>query len=159
MQWLYASWQEVHRSDAVCEWYKYLDRVITNRMTIKSGKRPVFLNLIQVRFPAAAVQSILHRLSGVCMVLVLPYVIYLFGLSLESEQGFASVTSILTSIPVKLVSALLVWALVHHLFAGVRYLLIDLEIGIEREAARRSAWAVMVGAVAVAAGYLLGILL
>lgn len=127
-------------------------------MTIKPGNRPVFLNLIQVRFPAAAIQSILHRLSGLCMVLALPYVIWLFGLSLESAEGFASVQTTLSATPARLLSAVLVWGLAHHLFAGIRYLLIDFEIGLEREAARRSAWLVMIAGAAVAAGYL-GLLL
>ena len=118
-------------------------------MIIKPDKRPVFLNLFKIGFPVTAVQSIMHRVFGVCMVFALPFTIYLFGLSLESSEGFERVGDILSCTLTKLIAAALVWGLAHHFFAGVRFLLIDIEIGITRESARFSSWLVIAAGVVV----------
>ena len=106
--------------------------------------RPVFLNLFRIRQSIMAIQSIMHRISGVLMVLMLPLVIYLFDLSLQSPQGFDQVKEFLASPFVQILAAIPVWALAHHIFAGVRYLLLDVEWGICRDNARKSAWLVNV---------------
>ena len=108
--------------------------------------RPVFLNLFQFRFPIAAIMSVGHRASGILMVLVLPFLIYLLDISLQDEQGFAAARDILQHGLVKLILFLLLWALLHHLLAGIRYLLIDFEIGVDKQSGRQSATAVMVAA-------------
>ena len=113
--------------------------------------RPVFLNLFKIHFPVAAVVSILHRFSGVLLSVLTPLFIYLFGLSIQGEESFLSVVSLLTSMPGKLVAALLVWIFAHHFLAGVRFLLLDIDIGLSKSSAAQSAWLVHIGAVAVAA--------
>lgn len=116
-----------------------------------NGKHPPrYLNLLQIRQPVTAVTSILHRVSGVWLFLCTPWVIYLLQLSLSSEQGFERSRYLLTLFPVKLVLGITLWAAVHHLFAGIRFLLLDIDVGIELAAARRSAWGVNVGALVVA---------
>jgi succinate dehydrogenase / fumarate reductase cytochrome b subunit len=103
---------------------------------------PVFLNLLRIRFPVGAVTSIAHRLSGLLLFLSFPVLVYWLDLSLRDPVGYADAREWLDCIWVRLASVVIVWSLVHHLFAGLRFLLIDLGLGVERTAARRSAWAV-----------------
>ena len=103
---------------------------------------PVFLNLLRIRFPVGAVTSIAHRLSGLLLFLSLPVLVYWLDLSLRDPVGYADAREWLDCIWVRLASVVIVWSLVHHLFAGLRFLLIDLGLGVERATARRSAWAV-----------------
>ena len=111
--------------------------------------RPVFLDLRKIRMPVMAVVSILHRISGVGMVLLIPLLVYLFDLSLRNEQAFQTVLDLLASTPARLIGVLLIWMLVHHFFAGVRFLLLDMDRGVEKSVARKSAWAVHAAAAVV----------
>ncbi len=103
-------------------------------------QRPVFLNLFLIRFPMAAIISVAHRASGILMVLLLPAIVYLLDISLASEEGFQLVHSLLGHKLVKLVMILLSWALLHHLFAGIRYLFLDFDMGVELATSRITAW-------------------
>lgn len=105
--------------------------------------RPVYLDLRRIKMPVTAVVSILHRISGVLMFLALPWSIYLLDRSLTSAAGFAEVGAIFDSPVGKIISFALLWSLLHHAAAGVRFLLLDLDIGIQIDAARRSARAVI----------------
>jgi succinate dehydrogenase / fumarate reductase cytochrome b subunit len=111
--------------------------------------RPVFLDLWRIKLPATGIVSILHRISGVLMVLAIPAAAVLFHEALSGPDGFAAAAGLLASWPVRLALLVLAWGLLHHLFAGVRYLLLDLGIGLERAAARQSAWTAIIAAVAV----------
>ncbi len=122
-----------------------------------SNQRPVYLNLMQIRLPVPGVMSIGHRISGVAMILSIPYFVYLFGLSLSGPEGFAAAQASMQGIPVRLLLFLLAWGLMHHLLAGIRYLLLDVDVGVEKEPARASAWAVMIAAPVITA--LLGVML
>jgi succinate dehydrogenase / fumarate reductase cytochrome b subunit len=106
-------------------------------------KQPIYLNLLEIRLPVGGVVSILHRVSGVVLVLALPAVLFLLDLSLQSEQQYQTVTALLATPAMQAAGVVLVWFLAHHLLAGVRHLLLDLDIGIDRDAARRSAWATL----------------
>ena len=111
---------------------------------------PVFLNLAQIRFPMGAIASIAHRVSGVLLFIALPVVAVLLDTSLRDEAGFASVRDLISS-PLAVVAAgVLVWALVHHVLAGIRHLLMDVGIGGELERARASARLVLIAAPALA---------
>lgn len=120
--------------------------------------RPVFLNLLRIRQPVMAVVSILHRVSGVVLIMLLPGLVYLLNLSLQSADGFARVAALLNSGPFRLLAVILCWLLAHHLLAGLRFMLLDFDVAISRSAARRSAWLVHMGA-AVVAVLALGLLL
>lgn len=109
----------------------------------RSEHRPVFLNLLQIRLPIAAVMSILHRITGVCMVLLIPFSAFVLELSLSGADGFNRVADWFTLPVATIVLLVLCWVLVHHLLAGIRYLLIDVEIGLTRPAYRYSAWLVI----------------
>ena len=119
-------------------------------------KRPVYLNLFKIRLPVTAVVSLAHRLSGVLMFLAMPFVVYLLDLSVQSSEGFDQAISIIQHPFLVVVQILFVWALAHHLFAGIRFLLIDADIGIEKKSASMAAWLVMLMAVLVV---ILGMLL
>jgi len=102
--------------------------------------RPVFFHLLQLHLPVTALVSIAHRLSGILLFLALAPGLWLLERSLADADGFAAAQHILDSWPMHLAGALLLWALIHHLLAGLRLLLIDAELGVGRRAARRSAW-------------------
>jgi succinate dehydrogenase / fumarate reductase cytochrome b subunit len=121
-------------------------------------KRPVFLQLGKIHFPVAAIVSILHRFSGVLLSLLIPVFIYLFGLSIRDQQSYFQVLHIINSLPGKLITVFLVWVFSHHFFAGLRFLLIDLDLGVKKNTAARSAWLVHICAATVAA-ITLGIML
>jgi succinate dehydrogenase / fumarate reductase, cytochrome b subunit len=106
-------------------------------MTIK--KRPKNLDLTTIRLPLAGKVSILHRVSGAGLFLMLPVMVWLFGASLGSPESYATFKSLAASLPVKVIFAGLLWAFVHHFCAGIRFLLLDLHVGIEKEASRKSA--------------------
>lgn len=109
-------------------------------MTIK--KRPKNLDLTTIRMPVAAKVSILHRVSGAGLFLCFPVLLWLFGASLGSPESFATFKSVAGLLPVKVILAGLLWAFVHHFCAGIRFLLLDVHVGIEKEAASKSAAAV-----------------
>ena len=112
-------------------------------------QRPKYLSLpailFQIRLPLPGWVSILHRLSGA--LLVFPFaawLLYLLDASLRSEQGFARIQEYLGMPLAKLGLLLLIWAYCHHFCAGLRYLILDLNKGIELRPARVSAGAVIV---------------
>ncbi len=115
-----------------------------------SSKRPVFLNLTKIQMPVGALASIGHRISGVILALSVPAAVYLFAVSLRDELGFARVLALFGQLPVKAAAVIVVWALAHHLLAGVRHLLTDFDIGSPLRVARRSAWFVNLAGIAVA---------
>jgi succinate dehydrogenase / fumarate reductase cytochrome b subunit len=92
------------------------------------------------------------------MFLSIPLVAWLFGLSLQNEQGYQAVLEHLKSLPLRLVSVVLVWSLSHHLLAGFRHLLLDIGIGSDKEPARATAWVVNIGALAFTGLYLVSLL-
>jgi succinate dehydrogenase / fumarate reductase, cytochrome b subunit len=103
-------------------------------------KRPVYLNLFRIRLPVGGVASIIHRITGVFLVLLLPAAVYLLALSLESLAGFHKAISLLASVPGRIVVLVSVWLFAQHFFSGIRHLLLDIDIGVEKGAARIGAW-------------------
>ena len=100
--------------------------------------------------PVGALTSIGHRLSGVVLALAVPAAVYCLALSLQGEAGFARWTAISEHLAFKVAAVLAVWALAHHLLAGVRHLLSDFNVGSPLRSARKSAWFVNFAGVAVA---------
>ena len=115
---------------------------------------PKFLNLFYIKLPAGGVASIGHRISGVLMFLSIPLVAYLFGLSLSDPLGFQQAREFLHSAPLLAVSVALVWSLSHHLLAGIRHLLLDVDVGVGKAQGRASGWFVNVAALLVTGAYL-----
>ncbi len=121
-----------------------------------SGKKPApkFLNLFVIKLPPSGIVSIAHRISGVLMFVSIPVIAYLFALSLENQAGFQRVQTLLASPPALILTILLVWSFSHHLLAGIRHLLLDIDIGVQRSQARTSAWLVNLGALLLTTLYL-----
>jgi len=107
-------------------------------------KRPVYLNLAQIKLPLPALVSILHRISGMLLFLFIPFLLYLLQQSLSTQEQFAALQSWLNHPLMKLVMLGLTWAFLHHFFAGLRFLLLDLHIGTELRQARLLSVAVLV---------------
>lgn len=110
----------------------------TNAPSPGPAARPQYRNinaltdLPSYRLPAAGWVSILHRVSGALMFVLLPFVIWLLDVSLSSEISFTKFTAafrqgigITPGWFIKLVTLALIWAYLHHLIAGVRHLIMD----------------------------------
>jgi len=94
---------------------------------------------LQIRFPATAILSILHRISGVILFLSLPMLLFLFERSLRSVDSFQMLLELWDLQLIPLLAVVVCWTLVHHLISGVRVLLLDVGVGIAKEHAQRSA--------------------
>lgn len=116
-----------------------------DKSTMLIDKRPVFLALRHIHLPLAGIVSIAHRITGVLLFLMLPVLIFLLQHSLESAKGYAQVQQWLQSWPWRLLFVLLGWSFAHHLFAGLRHMLIDLDIGVKQPLARLGARLVILG--------------
>jgi succinate dehydrogenase / fumarate reductase cytochrome b subunit len=106
--------------------------------------RPKYLNLFEIRLPLAGWVSILHRVSGAGLFLMLPALIWLLGQSLGSPETFQTFKAVTGHPLVKLILLGLMWAYLHHFCMGIRILLLDLHVGIEKPRARASAVAVLI---------------
>jgi len=116
---------------------------------------------LQYRLPLAGVVSILHRLSGLLLFVLLPFIIWLFDTSLSSEVSYERFSAAFTAgigfvpgLVVKLVVLALIWAYLHHLIAGVRHLWMDATHSVSKEQGRSSA--VLTLAASIALTLLLG---
>ena len=125
-------------------------------MTETAPKRPEFRNinaftdLPTYRLPPAGWVSILHRVSGALMFLLLPFIIWMFDMSVSSEISFAKFKFAfnvgLGFVPgwfMKLLALALIWAYLHHLIAGIRHLYMDVQHAVSKEFGRSSALATL----------------
>jgi succinate dehydrogenase / fumarate reductase cytochrome b subunit len=118
--------------------------------------RPEYRNIhiaqiASYRMPLAAFVSILHRISGLLMFLLLPFILYLLDKSLLSEISFDSFRNFTSNWFVKLVILALSWAYLHHFCAGLRHLVMDLHIGLDKDSSRKSAAGVLAVSLVLAA--------
>ena len=119
--------------------------------------RPVYRNihvtqLTSYRLPPAGWVSILHRISGA--LLVFPFaawLLYMLDLSLASEGDFVRLKAYLQLPLVKLGIPVFIWSYCHHLCAGIRYLFLDLDKGVDLQTARLTSWIVIVAGLALTA--------
>jgi succinate dehydrogenase / fumarate reductase cytochrome b subunit len=114
----------------------------TTSKTTKNPQQFRNINITQLanyRLPLAGFISILHRVSGALMFILLPLVLYLLQLSLQSESSFSDLKGFASQICVKLTILALSWAFLHHFCAGIRHLVMDCHIGLEKDSARKSA--------------------
>jgi succinate dehydrogenase / fumarate reductase cytochrome b subunit len=129
--------------------------MVDSQQNVKKD-RPVYRNiglaqLIKYRLPWAGKVSILHRISGAALFLLLPFILYLFDQSIASELSYQKFQAFTSNILVKIICLGLIWSFLHHFCAGIRYLLLDLEIGVEKSEANRSAIVVLVVGLALTA--------
>lgn len=113
------------------------------------SKRPINLNLLTIRFPITAIVSILHRISGFFLFLMIPVFLAILSLSLHSPEAFFTVHTCFAHPVTKLLILGFLFALFYHLLAGVRHLLMDAGVAEELKSARFSAGLVMVLAIGV----------
>jgi succinate dehydrogenase / fumarate reductase cytochrome b subunit len=98
------------------------------RLNVKDT-RPVNIDLTTIRFPLTAILSITHRITGVIIFIGVAILLYLLGLSLESEAGFAEAQQLLSSPLAKFVVWGIVSGLLYHLVAGTKHLVMDWGFG------------------------------
>jgi succinate dehydrogenase / fumarate reductase cytochrome b subunit len=126
---------------------------MANAATRKS--RPKYLSLtallFEIRLPLPGWVSILHRISGLLLFLAIVWLLYLLDRSLASEEGFEAVRRYAGLPLVQLSLLVLVWAFCHHFFAGIRYLFLDLDKGVDLPTARFTSWAVLAASLALTA--------
>jgi succinate dehydrogenase / fumarate reductase cytochrome b subunit len=132
-------------------------------MTELAKKRPEFRNinalsdLPSYRLPAAGIVSILHRISGVVMFVLMPFIIWMFDKSVSSEISFARFSSAFNIgigfVPgwfFKLVALVLIWSFLHHLIAGMRHLWMDVSHkAVTKEFGRTSAVVALVSSLVI----------
>jgi succinate dehydrogenase / fumarate reductase cytochrome b subunit len=129
------------------------------------AQRPEFRNinafkdLPTYRMPLAAWVSILHRASGALMFLLLPFIIWLFDTSLTSEYSFARFSAAFSvgigwvpGVLIKLITWALIWAVLHHVIAGLRHLWMDCTHAASKQFGRRSALVTLVLSLGLTAG-------
>lgn len=124
---------------------------------MQKKKRPVYLNLLKIRQPISAIVSIFHRIGGALLFLFIPYLLYTLQLSLSAPEHFDLLQHGFDKPLVKMTFVVLIWAYLHHFFAGLRFLLLDLDIGVDLAPSRASSWAVF--AISLALTMLIGITL
>jgi succinate dehydrogenase / fumarate reductase, cytochrome b subunit len=114
------------------------------------------IDAVKYRLPLAGVVSILHRVSGVLMLALLPFVIWLFDVSVTSDISFERFTSAFTAgigvLPgwfIKLVAWALIWSYLHHFIAGVRHLWMDATHSVTRQQGHSSAIVTLVASIAL----------
>jgi succinate dehydrogenase / fumarate reductase cytochrome b subunit len=99
-------------------------------------KRPLWYNLSLLNLPLPGVVSILHRISGALLFLFAAWLLYLLDGSLASAERYAAIKATLGHPLAKLLLLGLLWAFLHHLCAGVRYLFLDIHKGVDLPTAR-----------------------
>ena len=103
-------------------------------------QRPKYVDLNLLHLPLPGLVSILHRITGVVMFLfMIPAVLFVLQRTLGSEAGFDRWKAVFSEPIVKLIVLGFVWSYLHHLFAGIRYLLLDIQVGTALQPARTSA--------------------
>jgi succinate dehydrogenase / fumarate reductase cytochrome b subunit len=113
--------------------------------------RPKFLDLTAIRLPVPGWVSILHRISGFGLFLFLPLLLWLLDNSLHSRTSFARFQALVSTPFMKLILLGLIWAFLHHLFAGLRHIAMDLDWGVNLQAGRTSAKVVLVASLVLTA--------
>lgn len=126
-------------------------------LALKKKSRPKNLDLTTIRLPLPGLVSILHRISGAGLFLMLPLLLWLFQSSLTSPESFETFKAFVANPLAKILLLGLLWAYMHHFFAGIRFLLLDVHVGVDLESARTSSKVVL--AVSLVATALLGVTL
>src|SRR5258708_16183708 len=112
-------------------------------MSAQPRPRPKYSDLTLAHLPPAGLLSIFHRASGALLFFpILPLLLYALQATLGSEAGYARWREFLDQPVVKLALLGAIWFYSHHFFAGIRYLFLDLHVGIGKDASRTSALAV-----------------
>ena len=107
-------------------------------------QRPKYLDLLRIRLPLPGLVSILHRISGTALFVFAGVLLYLLQESLHSPESHAHFNALLDHCLVKLFLIGMLWSFLHHFFAGLRFLLLDVHVASDLGATRAMSWAVLV---------------
>ena len=110
---------------------------------MRTTNRPIFLDIISIRLPIPGIVSILHRISGVLLFISLPLLLWLLAGTLDNAATFESYRAFVAHPLVKIGLIGLLWAYLHHFFAGIRFLFLDAHKGLGLNTARTTAKTVM----------------
>lgn len=111
---------------------------------MNTQQRPVFNAVLKYRYPVTAIASVLHRISGVFLFLIIPFLLWGLDISLTSQQGFQNLQQWFHHPLVITLIWLTIAALLYHLIAGIRHLLMDTGVGESLSVARTTAYTVFV---------------
>lgn len=132
---------------------------MADALTKTAKERPVFRNIhvtqiVSYRLPPAGIVSILHRVSGALMFLLMPFIIWMFDTSVSDEISYDRFTGVFSAgagfLPgwfIKLVALALIWAYLHHFIAGVRHLWMDATHSVSKQQGHSSALVTLVSSV------------
>ena len=115
--------------------------------------RPKHLDLAKIRLPLPGLVSILHRITGIALFLSVPFLLYLLSGALGTPESFEAVRQMVSQPLLKLLAVGLVWALLHHLLAGLRFLAADVHLGLELEMARLLSKGILVAGAVLAVAF------
>ena len=107
-------------------------------------QRPEFRNIhitdiASYRLPPAGIVSILHRISGAVLFVLMPFIIWMFATSVTSEISYESFTAAFAHPLVKLVALGVIWAYLQHFLAGTRHLFLEATHSFSKEQGKSSA--------------------
>lgn len=108
-----------------------------------TNRRPKYLNLFRIKLPLPGVVSFLHRVSGALLFVAIPLFLAGFQHTLDSADAFDMVKQGFGNPLVKLVLVAVLWGFLHHFFAGLRFIAMDMGFGMELGKTRRNSWLVM----------------
>ena len=106
--------------------------------------RPKNLNLLTIRLPVPALVSIMYRVSGAFLLMLLPFLLWVLHLSLSSAESYQTAQSVLSHPIIKLICLAVTWAYLHHACAGIRHLALDAHYGLRLNYARATSRAVLI---------------
>jgi succinate dehydrogenase / fumarate reductase cytochrome b subunit len=107
-------------------------------------RRPKNLNLMTIHLPVPALVSILHRVSGAFLFVLIPVMLWLMQTSLAGERGFQETLAFLRLPISKLFCILAAWAFIHHTLAGLRHIALNAHLGLSLNYARATSRAVLI---------------
>jgi succinate dehydrogenase / fumarate reductase cytochrome b subunit len=119
-------------------------------LTVKK-RRPLWFDLNPLNLPVPGLVSILHRASGALLFLGLVWFLFLLEMSLASEAGFERFRAYVAHPVTKLALLVLLWSFLHHFCAGIRYLFLDIDRGVDLGTTRKTSYAVLVVSLALTA--------
>ena len=122
-----------------------------------ASQRPKYLDLLKIRLPLPALVSVLHRISGTALFVFAWALLYLLQENLRSPESHVYFQALIGHWLVKLFLIGMLWSFLHHFFAGLRYLLLDIHVADDLGATRAMSWAVLIASLVLTA--ILGVML
>ncbi len=121
-----------------------MTELVKNQHNARPFRNIGITQILTYRLPLAGIASILHRISGAVLFLLLPFALYLFEHSLISESSFAALKRTMSCVVVKFIVLIMSWAFCFHFLAGLlRYVLLDMHIAVSRQGGKNMAAAAL----------------